>query len=279
MIFSLSFGDSGVLTTDRLEQVDAVSTSNLILSGVVPGSRELSTTFRYKNPTTWSVSAALSDSALAAIVVDSDQDLYFEFTYTRTGADTTGTIDILRHDLTFTIDPSATLGPGRFTNLTIYSDVVDFVGGYIGDQLEQVLGADGFTVEFAKPNKCRIDLRPKVYYHRVQLHEQSTETLAGFYRQRVSFRVGVKGQCDRDEVIMRQQISYILALFDPYQFATTIFDIVFKGEERNAIKAYQLGVIDPSRTSMIELEDPDCDCIMNEIEVQFYLEYPIEQNI
>ena len=109
MIFTIPYGptDEYILSTDRLTQVDTVDNFTLILSGVVTGNRELTTEFRYKNPTTWSSYAVISVAALNAITVDSDQGLYFDYKFTRTGADTTGTIDVLRVDMQYTIDPAA----------------------------------------------------------------------------------------------------------------------------------------------------------------------------
>lgn len=279
MIFSLAYSDIGTLAVDRLEQVAAVNNYTLTASGIVPGLRELSTEFRYKNPSAFSPWAALTQSNLQAISLDANYATYFEFRFTRTGSDTSGVIDVLRVDLHYDINPSATVGPGWFTTSTLYDDVVQFITGYIGSCLVQYSGNDAFTVEFSKPNKCKPDARPKVYFHRIEITDRRTDSVGCNYIQRVTFRIGIKGVCSRDEQIMRQQISYLIQLFNPATFNEYTFDIDFKGDSRLAILPYDLGVTSPTAGNMIELEDSECNCIMNEFQAGFNLVFPINNKI
>lgn len=276
MIFALHTpADTATLTLDRLEQVSAFSGQSLIASGIVTGLRELTVEFRYKNPATYTAWATLDNLAIAAVTPNANQPFYLETRYTRTGMDTTGSIDILRHDFSYTIDPNASTAAGCFVNTSLYSDVVDFLKGFLASDVVQVRGGNGFSVEFSKPNACRIDGRPKIYFHRVHLHERETDAIGCAYRQRVTARIGTKGQCGRDEQKILDQTSRMLEAFNPYIAAKNTFDITFKGDARTAITMNALGIFDPSTSNMIELED-DCDCISNEFEISFFIQFPIE---
>ena len=279
MIFSLSApGDVGTLTLDRLEQVNAFTGHSPIYSGIVPGSRELTEEFRYRNPTTWSAWATLTNTALAALVIDSDQAVYLQTRYTRTGADTTGSIDILRHDFLYTPDPTAQIGPGVFTNTTLYADIVDFVTAYIGSNLVQVNSGDGLTVKYTTPAACAIDRRPQVYFHDLQMEERTTDAMGKNYRQRLTVKIGIKGQCGRDETKIRAQFSKLIEAFNPYTWDRIAATFTFKGEERIAISPAALGAVDPFASNMVEIIDDDCDCIFNEFMATFFVVFPIDNS-
>jgi len=267
----LAIGDVAVFEIGFVEQVTGLQTFAANTTGTT-GTRTIAWEFRWKNSGgTFTAWATPTNVALAAIAPDEDLPFYIEIRATRGGADATGIIEINSFAFAYTYNPQAVTGYGMISQENLHGDTIALFIAIIQSWVWQVSGGDHYDVVYKPREWVYNTVKPTIYLHGLTQLDTEQQTI-GTMQKNAQISIGIKPVVNKTTGY-DQQLSRLLAMFDPFQYGKTEFDFTFKGVEYIAAKMGDVGLQISATSGMQEFEDQSTQTWYHEFTIAFSLNF------
>jgi len=266
-----AIGDVAVLQFKMREQVEALSGASISVSNVT-GTRSYSAEFRWGiDGAAWSSWLAFTSPMLAAQVLDIDEQFYIEIRITRTGSDATGVLLWTFAGYTATTNDQGTVGRGLISQENLHGDTIALFVALIQSWVWQYGGADHYEVVYAPRSWKFSTVKPTIYVHSLTQGGYSRESISE-YGKNAQISIGVKPVVGKTDGY-NQQLSRLLAMFDPLNAGAVRWTFDFKGVHYIDATLGDVGVSVNSTSGMQEFQDHDTYTVYHEFVLSFSVSF------